>query len=77
MTEQLETYLNSLVRGEGAVDWRSNPGYGMMEYTVEFQQLNREILKAFAKEVSKKFNAFDFSTYQDGNLSVLKFLIKL
>jgi len=77
MNDKLETYLTSMVRGDAAVDWRQNPGYGTVEYTVEFDRNRIPDLKAFAKNLSKSFGAFEFSTYKDGSLLALKFVVNL
>lgn len=73
----LDNYLNSLRSGDRIVDWRNNPGYGYIEYTVEFNLATKTDLKAFAKEINRKYAAFNFTKHKDDQVLAVKFIIKL
>jgi hypothetical protein len=77
MFSVLENHLNSLKMGDAIVDWRSNPGYGYVEYTVEFQASTKTNLKNFAKDINKKYGAFNFTKHKDDQTLAVKFVIKL
>lgn len=77
MIAQLDSYLSSLKFNEQIADWRCNPGYGAVEYTVEFYARSMSDLKKFARDMSNQHKAFNFTRYMDGNLLVVKFQVNL
>jgi hypothetical protein len=77
MIAQVDNYLNTLKFSEQIMDWRCNPGYGSVEYTVEFPPRSSVDLKRFATELISKNKAFNFSRYLDSGSVVLKFQINL
>lgn len=77
MIAQLDTYLTSLKFSEQISDWRCNPGYGVVEYTVEFSPRAAVDIKKFARDIANKHKAFNFTRYTDGGLVVVKFQVNL
>lgn len=77
MYSALENHLNSLKMGNSIIDWRSNPGYGFVEYTVDFSATTKTNLPNFAKDLNKKYNAFNFTKHKDDQTLSVKFVIRL
>lgn len=77
MTQKIEIELDQLKATDRIKDYSTTLGYGVAQYTVEFDSVKVPNLKAFAVNLKNKYGATDFSKYSDGDTIAVKFVISL